>query len=107
MNNPVIELLVNPFCMAERDVGTIKWICDKHDVSMQVYNLWEIDDGQLDTIPSHISSLIREWRSGKRPGSVYSTVFVNGAKIPLNAWHGHLNTVSDAIKKSLEGGEHD
>jgi len=107
MNTTIVELLVNPFCMADRDFGSVKEVCDRHDVSMQVYNLWEIDDGQLDTIPSHISSLIREWRSGKRPGSVYSSVFVNGERIPLNAWYGHLDTVSNAIEESLERGEHD
>jgi hypothetical protein len=98
----VVELLVNPFCMAHRDVGSIRRECDERGVSMKVYNLWEIDDRQLDSLPTHIALLVREWRSGKRPGNVYSSVFVNGKRIPLNAWKEHLNTVSKAIAHSQE-----
>jgi len=96
----VVELLVNPFCMAHRDVDSIRRVCDERGVSMTVYNLWEIDDGQLGSLPTHIALLIREWRSGQRPGSVYSSVFVNGKRIPLNSWTDHLNTVSEAIADS-------
>ena len=96
----VVELLVNPFCMAHRDVDSIRRICDENGVPMHVYNLWEIDDEQLDDIPEHMASLIQEWRSGQRPGSVYSNVFVNGGRIPLNAWQDHLDTVAAAIGKS-------
>ncbi len=96
----VVELLVNPFCMAHRDVDSIRRICDAHGVPMDLYNLWEIDDEELNSLPSNIALLIREWRSGQRPGSVYSNVFVNGRRIPLNAWKAHLKTVSDAIADS-------
>lgn len=67
---------------------------------MDVYNLWEIDDEQLGSIPTHIASLIEEWRSGQRPGSVYGSVFVNGKRIPLNSWKAHLKTVTDAMAES-------
>ena len=96
----VVELLVNPFCMAHRDVDSIRRICDGHGLPMDVYNLWEIDDEQLVSIPTHIASLIEEWRSGQRPGSVYCSVFVNGKRIPLNSWKAHLKTVTDAIAES-------
>jgi hypothetical protein len=96
----VVELLVNPFCMAHRDVDSIKRVCDGRGVSMTIYNLWEIDDAQLGSLPYHVSVLIREWRSGSRPGSVYSSVFVNGKRIPLNSWKDHLNTVSEAIAEA-------
>ena len=100
----IVELLVNPFCMAHRDVDSIGKICDDRGVSLEVYNLWEIDDSQLDSLPEYISQLIREWRSGARPGSVYSSVFVNGKRIPLNAWMEHLTTVSDTIAQAQEEG---
>ena len=96
----VVELLVNPFCMAHRDVDTIRRVCDGRGVSVKTYNLWEIDDEQLGSLPSHIALLVREWRSGRRPGSVYSSVFVNGKRIPLNAWKEHLKTVSEAIAEA-------
>jgi hypothetical protein len=101
----IVELLVNPFCMAHRDVDSISNICNQQGVELTIYNLWEIDDDQLDEIPGYIASLIREWRSGTRPGSVYSSVFVNGKRIPLNAWKEHLKTVSDAIVKSQQEGD--
>ena len=97
MINCRVELLVNPFCMAHRDVDSVGKICESRDVVLKIYNLWEIDDDQLDEIPAHIASLIKEWRSGERPGSVYSSVFVNGRRIPLNAWMAHSETVADAI----------
>lgn len=96
----VVELLVNPFCMAHRDVDSIKRICDEHGLPMELYNLWEIDDEQLGSIPTHIASLIEEWRSGQRPGSVYGGVFVSGKRIPLNSWKAHLKTVADAMAES-------
>ncbi len=97
---PTVELLVNPFCMAQRDVATIGGICDTRGVRMTVYDLWEIDDAQLGNLPPHISELIREWRSGLRPGSVYSSVFVNGKRIPLNSWPDHQNKVTEAITEA-------
>ena len=100
----VVELLVNPFCMADRDVASIQNVCDARGVKLHIYNTWEIDDEQLDAIPSHIGSLIREWRSGQRPGSVYSSVFVDGERIRLNAWREQLKTVGDAIDRSLREG---
>ena len=96
----VVELLVNPFCMAHRDVDSVRRICDRHGVPMDVYNLWDVDDEELGNLPAHIALLIREWRSGQRPGSVYSSVFVNGRRIPLNAWKDHLETVAGAIAES-------
>lgn len=83
--------------MAVRDVGSVRECCDETGVPLTVYNLWEIEDEDLDELPDYISLLIREWRSGERPGSVYSSVFVDGTRIPLNAWPEHLNTVSAAI----------
>ena len=94
---PIVELLVNPFCMADRDVDSIRRVCEEHGVQMNVYNLWETHDEQLSDIPEHIASLIRQWRSGQRPGSVYSSVFVDGKRIPLNAWPEHLQTVAEGI----------
>ena len=93
----IVELLVNPFCMAHRDVDSIGRVCEERGVALAIFNLWEIDDAQLGSLPPHISILIQEWRAGKRPGSVYSSVFVNGKRIPLNSWKAHLNTVSEAI----------
>jgi hypothetical protein len=79
-----VELLVNPFCMEENDTREAGKICEGLNVPLAVYNPWDIDDGELDKIPEHIASLIRELRSGQRPGSVYSNLFVNSERLPLN-----------------------
>ncbi len=99
--SPIVELVVNPFCMAHRDVDSIRRVCDELGVQLNVYDLWEIDDDQLADMPSHIASLIRELRSDQRPGSVYSNVFVDGKRIPLNAWREHLKTVAEEIAAAM------
>ena len=81
-----IELLINPFCLCERDLGVLSKICKEQNVTFDAYNLWDIDDKDLDKLPEYISSLIREWRSGQRAGSVYSNVFINGERIPIDNW---------------------
>lgn len=100
----VVEILVNPFCMAHRDVDSIRRVCDTHGVQIKVYNLWEIEDEHISVLPDYIASLIQEWRSGQRPCSVYSNVFVDGKRIPLNAWKEHLRTVAEAIARSQQEG---
>jgi hypothetical protein len=35
-----VELLANPFCMAERDYHEIRGLCEKHHARMVVYDLW-------------------------------------------------------------------
>lgn len=95
-----VDLLVNPFCMAERDVESIRGICDQHGASLNVYNLWDIDDEALDEIPPYAADLIRDVRSGRRPGSVYSSVFVDGERLALNAWPEHLKIVEQKIVSS-------
>lgn len=62
---PIVELLVNPFCMAHRDVDSVRKVCAKHGVEIRIYNLWEIDDEDLNDLPVHIGSLIQEWRLGQ------------------------------------------
>jgi hypothetical protein len=95
-----VDLLVNPFCMAERDVESIRGICERLGAVLNVYNLWDIDDDALGEVPAYAAELILELRSGGRPGSVYSNVFVDGERLPLNAWPEHLKTVEEKIVAS-------
>ena len=91
-----VELLVNPFCMADRDSETVTAVCDELGVSCQILNIWDMDE-QIQGIPAHVATLVREYRAGKRPGSVYSSVFVNGERLLLNKWSSHLETLKDMI----------
>ncbi len=94
-----VELLVNPFCMADRDSETVKKVCDESGVPCEVLNIWDIDD-QMEGIPAHVATLIREYRSGERPGSVYCSAFVNGERLHLNKWSEHLDTLKEMITKA-------
>ena len=87
--------------MADRDSETVKKVCDESEVSCEVFNIWDIDD-QMDGIPSHVATLIREYRSGERPGSVYCSVFVNGDRLHLNKWSEHLDVLKEMITKAKE-----
>ncbi|MCE5218188.1 hypothetical protein LLH03_14285 [bacterium] len=96
-----VELLVNPFCMADRDSGTIGDVCREFGVSCRVLNIWDIDD-DMAGLPGHLASLIREYRSGLRPGNLYSNVFVNGQRVLLDRWPVHLDEVRRLIQSMLE-----
>ncbi|MBN1351460.1 hypothetical protein JXJ21_18735 [candidate division KSB1 bacterium] len=99
-----VELLVNPFCMADRDSETVTQVCAEAGVTCRILNIWEIYD-PMDDIPPYVSTLVREYRTGERPGSVYSSVFVNGERLLLNKWSGkptHLEMLKDMIAKATE-----
>ena len=96
-----VELLVNPFCMAERDCGTVGQLCRDLGCDLRVLNMWDIDD-DMATIPEHVASLIREYRTGQRPGNLYSNVFVNGRRVLLDRWPDHLDDVRRRIQRALE-----
>jgi len=97
----LVELLANPFCLADRDHGTVGDLCQKLGVDYQLLNLWDIDD-DMEGTPTHISSLIREYRKGQRPGNLYSNVFVNGKRVLLDRWPAHLEEISFLIQTALE-----
>jgi hypothetical protein len=48
-----------------------------------------------------MSTLIRELRSGERAGSVYSNVFINGERFPINAWHDSFREIERKITDLL------
>jgi len=92
-----IELLINPFCLCERDFNRLGEICKKHNLQFETYNLWNIDDEDLDILPEYITRLIKEWRSGQRAGSIYSNAFINGERIPINEWHKSFEVIEEKI----------
>jgi hypothetical protein len=97
-----VELVVSPFCMAARDNKTVGKVCRKLGVDYRLINIWDVDD-DLKGVPDHVALLIGEYRSGKRPGNLYSNVFVNGKRVLLDRWPDHLNEVSSLIECALSG----
>ncbi|HIJ72684.1 MAG TPA: hypothetical protein HPP83_01150 [Candidatus Hydrogenedentes bacterium] len=96
-----VELLASPFCMADRDNETVGGICEELGVNYRLLNMWDIDDDMAD-IPSHIASLIKEYRSGQRPGNIYSNAFVNGQRVLLDRWPSHLDEIRSLVQLALE-----
>ena len=98
-----VDLLINPFCMASRDLGTVQGLCEEMGAELHVHNLWEIGDNDPD-LPELATRLVHEWRTGQRPGSVYCNVFVAGERIPLDRWPDHLETVKARISAAKQEG---
>ncbi len=48
-----------------------------------------------------MSALVRELRSGERAGSVYSAVFINGERFPIDAWHDSFRVIERKIMDLL------
>jgi hypothetical protein len=78
-----VELLLNPFCFEEVHFLEVSKICEELAVPLRVYNPWDIDDAQLNELPRHIAVFLRELRSGQRPGTVYSNLFINSKRLNL------------------------
>ena len=97
-----VELLINPFCLCDRDYIVINEKCHKYGLTLKTYNLWDIDDGDIDTLPKCMSGLIHEWRNGDRPGSVYSNLFINGDRIPINDWPKSFDYIEERLLLALE-----
>ncbi|UCD09687.1 MAG: hypothetical protein JSU79_03320 [Dehalococcoidales bacterium] len=93
-----IELLINPFCLGDRDYRVISEKCRQYGLSLIMYNLWDIDDEEVDSLPEYISCLVREWRSGEKPGSVYSNLFINGERIPINNWLKSFDDIEERLR---------
>ncbi len=88
-----VELLLNPFCMADRDSEVIIELCNKLNVEVAVYNTWQITDARVLALPGHLQSFITDIRRGLKPGSVYSHLFVNGECL-------HLDGMTDFLQKA-------
>ena len=96
-----VEFLINPFCLSDRDFSRLDGLCKKYSIALNAYNMWDIEDCDLDGLPAHVSALVRELRSGKRAGSVYSSVFINGERFPINAWHESFRLIERKIIELL------
>ena len=96
-----VELLINPFCLSDRDFSRLSRLCERYALRLNTYNMWDIEEGDLDGLPVHVSTLVRELRNGGRAGSVYNTVFVNGERVPIDAWHDSFRVIECRIMDLL------
>lgn len=89
----LVELLINPCCVCERDFESVTATCRELSVPCTVYNPWDIDDEDLPSLPRHVSDLIA--------GTSYSDVFVNGERIPLTRWPESFGALARRIEELL------
>lgn len=75
-----------PFCLCGRDLEQLSSLCGRCGADLRVINLWDLDDEEVDTLPGHLATFIRERRSGRRPGSVYGDAFIAGRRFHLDGW---------------------
>ena len=94
-----VELLASPFCMADRDNETVGNLCRQLGAKYRLLNMWEIDD-DLSDVPEHVASLVKEYRTGQRPGNLYSNAFVNGQRVLLDKWPSHLGEIRSLIERA-------
>jgi len=94
-----VELLARPFCMADRDNQTVGDIGQQLGADCRLLNMWDIDD-DMEGIPEHVASLVKEYRTGERPGNLYSNAFVNGQRVLLDRWPSHLDDVRSLIERA-------
>jgi len=96
-----VDFLINPFCLSDRDFSRLSGLCERYSITLNTYSMWDIEDEDLVGLPAHVSALVRELRSGVRAGSVYSTVFINGERFPINAWHDSFRLIERKIMDLL------
>ena len=94
-----VELLASPFCMADRDNETVGSLCRQMGAEYHLLNMWNIGD-DLSDIPEHVASLVKEYRTGQRPGNLYSNAFVNGQRVLLDRWPSHLDEIRSLIERA-------
>jgi hypothetical protein len=98
-----VELLASSFCMADRDSKTVGRICRETGAHYRLLNMWDIDDC-MDGVPHHVASLVRQYRSGQRPGNFYGNAFVNGERVLLDRWPSHLEDIRTLIERAKKEG---
>lgn len=98
-----VELLASPFCMADRDNETVGRICQETGADYRLLNMWDIDE-DMEGIPDHVASLVRQYRSGERPGNFHSNAFVNGERVLLDRWPSHLDDIRALIERAGKEG---
>ena len=96
---PIVELIVIPHCMCDRDVAQVRDLCAKFSIEPIIYDTWTIGD-DVRHLPGHIRNLIEGRRSGSLPGTVYSDAFVNGKRLPLIDAARNMGNLETLIRES-------
>lgn len=87
-NELVVDVIYSPWCFCEAPEESYKReLEEKWKIKIREFNLWEIDDNKLDSLPRHISRTIQKLRDPNNlehidvGGGVF---FLNGKKLDLS-----------------------
>lgn len=85
----IIDAIYSPWCFIEAPEENYKReLEEKWGIKIREFNLWEIDDDELDSLPKHISRMIKQMRDlgylEQLCGSGGTVFFLNGEKLDLS-----------------------
>ena len=85
----VIDVIHSPWCFIEAPEESYKEKLEKEwDIEIREFDLWEIDDDELGSLPEHISAEIRKLREPCDTDEVFlgggSLFFLDGEKLGLS-----------------------
>ena len=85
----VVDVIHSPWCFIEAPEESYKEELEQEwDMEIREFNLWEIDDDELDSLPEHISAEIRKLRDPYDTDEVFpgggSLFFLDGEKLELS-----------------------
>ena len=84
-----VDVIHNPFCFIEAPEESYKKeLEEKWDIIIREFNIWEIEDSELDSLPEHISRTIKEAGDPNNPNERWSgggsLFFLDGRKLDLS-----------------------
>ena len=84
-----VDVIHSPWCFIEAPEENYKEELKQNwNVTIREFNLWEIEDDELNSLPAHISDAIRSLRDPLDTGEVFpgggSLFFLNGEELNLS-----------------------
>jgi hypothetical protein len=89
MNVPrsVVDVIHSPWCFIEAPDSSYKHEFEaRWQVTIREFNLWEIEDDELESLPAHIAQTIEALRTGQDPHAFAgggSLFFLDGHRLDL------------------------
>jgi hypothetical protein len=85
----VVDVIHSPWCFIEAPEESYKRKLEREwNIRIREFDLWEIGDDRLESLPEHISAEIRRLRDPSGPADVFpaggSLFFLNGEKLDLS-----------------------
>jgi len=88
-NVSAVDVIHSPWCFIEAPEESYKReMEEKWNIRIREYNLWEIEDDEVDVLPNHVLQMIRGMRNPESQEDYWhaggSVFFLNGEKLDLS-----------------------